>query len=78
MQNELIRIWEESRKTALFVTHSVDEDVFLSDRIIVMRSGPGRIVDDIVVPLPRPRTRAVEQSDEFQAIRAGIWRTLGL
>jgi ABC-type nitrate/sulfonate/bicarbonate transport system ATPase subunit len=78
MQNELIRIWERSRKTALFVTHSVDEAVFLSDRIIVMSSGPGRIVDDIEVSLPRPRTRDIEQSKEFQAIKAGIWNELGL
>jgi ABC-type nitrate/sulfonate/bicarbonate transport system ATPase subunit len=78
MQNELISIWERSRKTALFVTHSVDEAVFLSDRIIVMSSGPGRIVEDIQVSLPRPRTRDVEQSEEFQTIKAGIWSTLGL
>jgi len=78
MQNELIRIWERSRKTALFVTHSVDEAVFLSDRIIVMSSGPGRIVEDITVSLPRPRTRDIEQSEEFQTIKAGIWNTLGL
>jgi len=78
MQNELISIWEKNQKTALFVTHSVDEAVFLSDRIIVMKSGPGRIVDDITVDLPRPRTRDVEQSDQFLAIKAHIWSTLGL
>ncbi len=78
MQNELITIWEKNQKTALFVTHSVDEAVFLSDRIIVMKSGPGRIVDDIKVDLPRPRVRDVEQSEEFIAIRAHIWNTLGL
>ena len=78
MQNELISIWEKDQKTALFVTHSVDEAVFLSDRIIVMKSGPGRIVEDIPVSLPRPRTRDVEQSEEFNAIKAHIWSTLGL
>ncbi len=78
MQNELISIWERDQKTALFVTHSVDEAVFLSDRIIVMSASPGRVVDDIIVPLPRPRTRDVEQSDAFLEIKATIWRTLGL
>jgi NitT/TauT family transport system ATP-binding protein len=78
MQNELIDIWERDQKTALFVTHSVDEAVYLSDRIIVLSASPGRIVDDIEVPLPRPRTRDMEQSDAFLEIKAMIWRTLGL
>jgi len=77
MQNELTRIWESDKKTAVFVTHSVDEAVYLSDRIIVMTSEPGRIVDDIAVPLPRPRTREAETSDEFQAIKARVWACIG-
>lgn len=58
LQRDLLRIWEEDRKTVLFVTHSVDEAVFLSDRIVVMASGPGRIVKIVSVDLPRPRQRA--------------------
>ena len=58
LQRDLLRIWEEHRKTVLFVTHSVEEAVYLSDRIIVMAAGPGRIVRDIPIELDRPRERA--------------------
>jgi ABC-type nitrate/sulfonate/bicarbonate transport system ATPase subunit len=76
MQNELLRIWAESRKTSLFVTHSVDEAVILSDRILIMGARPGRILADIRVDLPRPRDRDVEASDEFVALRQEVWRWL--
>lgn len=58
LQNELLGIWERDRKTVLFVTHAVDEAVFLSDRIVVMSASPGRIDEVIDVDLPRPRVRA--------------------
>lgn len=57
LQRDLLRIWEEDRKTVLFVTHSVDEAVFLSDRVVVMASGPGRIASVVPIDLPRPRQR---------------------
>ncbi|HVB76264.1 MAG TPA: ABC transporter ATP-binding protein [Candidatus Nitrosotalea sp.] len=78
MQDELIRIWESDKKTAVFVTHSVDEAVFLSDRIVIMSSRPGRIADIVEVGLPRPRTRDMEQDRIFIEIRARIWQALGL
>ena len=58
LQNDLLGIWEKDRKTVLFVTHSVEEAVFLSDRVVMMTSSPGRIKDIIKINLPRPRERA--------------------
>jgi NitT/TauT family transport system ATP-binding protein len=57
LQNDLLGIWERDRKTVLFVTHSVDEAVFLSDRVIVMTFAPGRIKQIVDIDLPRPRRR---------------------
>jgi NitT/TauT family transport system ATP-binding protein len=76
MQNELLRIWSAARKTSLFVTHSVDEAVMLSDRILIMGARPGRILVDLPVELPRPRDRDVEESVEFIALRREVWRWL--
>jgi NitT/TauT family transport system ATP-binding protein len=58
LQNDLLNIWERDRKTVLFVTHSVEEAVFLSDRVVVMTRSPGRIKEIIDIDLPRPRRRA--------------------
>jgi NitT/TauT family transport system ATP-binding protein len=57
LQDELLQIWERERKTVLFITHGVDEAVYLSDRILVMSAAPGAIKADIAVDLPRPRLR---------------------
>ncbi len=58
MQHELLEIWERDRKTVLFVTHSVEEAVFLSDRVVVLTRAPGRVKETIAIDLPRPRRRA--------------------
>jgi len=58
LQNDLLNIWERDRKTVLFVTHSVDEAVFLSDKVVVMTRSPGRIKQVVNINLPRPRRRA--------------------
>lgn len=77
MQVELLRIWERHKITAVFVTHSVDEAVFLSDRIVIMSAQPGRIAEMVEVDLPRPRRRDVEETKEFANIRQRVWRVLG-
>jgi len=58
LQNDLLNIWERDRKTVLFVTHSVEEAVFLSDKVVVMTRAPGRIKEIVDIDLPRPRVRA--------------------
>lgn len=58
LQKELLRIWNQNRKTVLFVTHSVDEAIYLADRIIVMSANPGEILEEITVEMERPRPRS--------------------
>jgi NitT/TauT family transport system ATP-binding protein len=76
MQTELMRIWEEGRKTVLFVTHQIDEAVFLSDRVLVLGRRPGRIQETIDVALPRPRSLAIKRAPEFVDYVDRIWRLI--
>jgi NitT/TauT family transport system ATP-binding protein len=76
MQTELLRIWEKGRKTVLFVTHQIDESVFLSDRVLVFARRPGRLQDDIKIELPRPRNLAIKRTSEFVALVDRIWRLI--
>ncbi len=72
MGDELLRIWERNKKTAIFVTHAIDEAIFLADKVVVMAKGPGRIRDVINIDLPRPRTNAMLDSAEFIAFRTQL------
>lgn len=76
LQQELLGIWEQSAKTVVFVTHSIDEAIFLSDRVAVMGRGPGRVKEIIEVDLPRPRGPAIRHSAAFIALRQRAWNSL--
>lgn len=77
LQEELLSIWEETGKTVLFITHSIDEALLLSDRILLMSSQPGRIVEEIQIDLPRPRKMEDIRKDPVMAGRfVDIWRHL--
>jgi NitT/TauT family transport system ATP-binding protein len=72
MQAELLRIWTHFRPTLVFVTHDIEEAVFLADRVIVMRTLPGTIGAEFEIPIPRPRDLSVMGSGRFLAYRAAI------
>jgi NitT/TauT family transport system ATP-binding protein len=75
---QLLRVWQERRKTVVFVTHSIPEAVLLADRVVVMTPRPGRVVRIVDVTLPRPRTLDMEFSREFSehaaTVREGIFQ----
>lgn len=73
MQTELLRIWNEGRKTVLFVTHQIDEAVFLSDRVFVFARRPGRLQEVIEIDLPRPRPLSIKRTPQFVALVERIW-----
>jgi NitT/TauT family transport system ATP-binding protein len=76
MQTELLQIWERTKKTVLFVTHSIEEAAYLSDRVIVMTARPGRTKDIIGIDLPRPRDYEMRLTPEFNEIKLHIWEVL--
>jgi len=76
MGDELLRIWAETRKTVVFVTHGLTEAVYLADEVLVMSARPGRIIDRIPIPLPRPRTYEMMATDQFGHLRDRIWRQI--
>ncbi|MDD2787252.1 ABC transporter ATP-binding protein, partial [Methanoculleus sp.] len=73
MQKELLSLWEKTKKTIVFVTHSVDEAVYLSDRIVVLAPRPGTVRESITIPWPRPRDRT---SAEFAEVRRRVLRMI--
>ena len=73
----MLRIWDETKKTVLFVTHSIDEAIYLSDRVVVMQPNPGRIREIVSVDLPRPRYSVDIQSEKrFIELRHDIRKML--
>jgi NitT/TauT family transport system ATP-binding protein len=77
LQMELLKIWEEQKKTCIFVTHDIDESIFLGDRVVLLSCRPGKIKDVFSVDLPRPRFGYdARNSEEFIRIRAEIWKSL--
>lgn len=76
MQEELNRIWQESRVTVVFITHDIYEAIFLGDRVAVMSTRPGRIAEIVHVDLPRPRTNEVKKLPEFIEYHGRFWDLL--
>jgi NitT/TauT family transport system ATP-binding protein/sulfonate transport system ATP-binding protein len=72
MQELLLGIWERDRKTVIFVTHDIEEAIFMASRVLVMTARPGRIKADIPVDLPHPRHYTVKTSPEFSALKARL------
>jgi NitT/TauT family transport system ATP-binding protein len=78
MNIELLRIWQEAKKTILFVTHGITEAVFLGTRVIVLTAGPARMADNFRVDLPHPRTLDMKTSEKFGEYTRRIYRLLGM
>jgi len=73
MQEEVTRLWERTRKTIVFVTHDIEEAVFLGDRVVVLTARPGRIRQEVKIDLPRPRTLEIKKSAQCHEYRNTIW-----
>ncbi|WP_053217476.1 ABC transporter ATP-binding protein [Virgibacillus senegalensis] len=76
MQQWLLSMWEDHRRSILFVTHNIEEALFLSDRVIVLSSGPARVKADFTIPFPRPRKESVVLSQEFLEWKKTIYQEL--
>ena len=76
MQQELLRVWNETRKTALFITHDIAEAVYLADRVIVFTARPGRVKLDIAIGLPRPRDLRMKREARFVEYERTVWETI--
>jgi NitT/TauT family transport system ATP-binding protein len=76
MQDELLRIWKDNRKTVIYVTHDIDEAILLGDRVLVLSGRPGMIHADITIPLPRPRQIEDRDLPEFVMFRKQIWKMI--
>ena len=72
MQELLLALWEAERKTVLFVTHDIEEAIFMANRVVVMSARPGRIKADVPVALPHPRHYTVKTTPEFSALKAEL------
>lgn len=72
MQELLLGIWESARKTVLFVTHDIDEAIFMANRVAVFSARPGRIKCEIAVDFPHPRHYTIKTSPEFSALKARL------
>lgn len=72
MQEELLQIWSENKKTVIFVTHDLEEAMYLSDKIILLSARPGKIKDIITVPFSRPRESALREAKEFYELRNSL------
>lgn len=76
LQSELLRIWEQIKTTVVFVTHSIDEAIYLADRVVVMTARPARVKEIVEIDLPRPRDLDIRNGEAFNAYRGRVWESL--
>ncbi|HEY0204696.1 MAG TPA: ABC transporter ATP-binding protein [Acetobacteraceae bacterium] len=76
LQDQLLQVWSQDRRTVMFITHDVDEAVYLANRVVVMAARPGRLLEVVPVTLPYPRTEEIRLSPEFAALRNRVWRAV--
>jgi NitT/TauT family transport system ATP-binding protein len=76
LQDQLLHTWSQDRRTVLFITHDVDEAVYLARRVVVMAARPGRIQNVVDVDLPYPRTEEIRLSTEFSQLRNEVWHSV--
>jgi NitT/TauT family transport system ATP-binding protein len=76
MQRELLKIWSESRKTVLFITHQIDEAIYLADRVLVFSHRPGRVAADFPIPFARPRTLDLKRTPAFLEYVDEVWKLI--
>ena len=76
MQAELLKIWSQARKTVFFITHQINEAIYLADRVVVMSARPGRIKDVFDIPFDRPRTLGLKRDSRFLEIEDKIWKLI--
>jgi NitT/TauT family transport system ATP-binding protein len=77
LEQELLRLWEENRRTVIFITHDLAEAIFLADRVLVCSARPGHILSEIQIPFERPRDlKKLQQSDEYHKLYQRIWSDL--
>jgi NitT/TauT family transport system ATP-binding protein len=76
MQEELLNIWRQTGKTVLFITHQINEAIYLSDRVLVLGARPGRLIADLPIDIPRPRPLGVKRQPRFLEIEDHIWNLI--
>src|ERR1700681_408596 len=76
MQAELLKIWAQARKTVLFITHQINEAVYLADRVVVMSARPGRVKDVFAVPFERPRNLSLKRDPRFLELEDSVWKLI--
>src|SRR5438105_11958460 len=76
MQSELLKIWMKAKKTVLFITHQINEAIYLADRVVVMSARPGRVKDVFEVPFERPRSLSLKRDPQFLALEDSVWKLI--
>jgi NitT/TauT family transport system ATP-binding protein len=76
MQAELLKIWSKAKKTVVFITHQINEAIYLADRVVVMSARPGRVKDIFQVPFERPRSLSLKREPQFLQLEDAVWRLI--